>query len=179
MTVNPPYVPPKGLLAVNNPLVQLDPGLFIWTILTFLVLAGLLAKYAWKPLLAALDARQKVIAAAVDDARKTKEELERVRQESVKVLADARKEADGFITRARADAERFREELRQQASDQAATITKNAEKQIQQETARAIAQLRTEAVDLSLEIASKILRRTVTKADHEQLIDEVVKQIEH
>jgi len=164
---------------VNNPLVQPDPGLFIWTILTFLLLFAALAKFAWKPLLTALDKRQQVIAAAVEDARKTKEELERVRQDSARLLADARKEADGFITRARADADRYREELRLQAAAEAANITKNAERQIQQETARALEQLRREAVDLSLDIASKVLRRTVTRADHEQLIDDVVKQIEH
>jgi len=164
---------------VNNPLVQPDPGLFIWTILTFLLLFAGLAKFAWKPLMAALDKRQETIDAAVEDARKTKAELERVRQDSARLLAEARKEADGFITRARADADRYREELRQQAVADAANITKNAERTIQQETARAIEQLRREAVDLSLDIASKVLRRTVSRADHEQLIDEVVKQIEH
>jgi F-type H+-transporting ATPase subunit b len=124
---------------VNNPLVQPDPGLFIWTILTFLVLVGLLAKLAWRPLLTALQQREQTIAAAVEDARKTKEELERVRQDSARLLADARRDADGLVARARADAERFREELRQQAQADAGTITKNAERQIQQETARVLA----------------------------------------
>lgn len=159
---------------MDNPLVQPDPGLFIWTILTFLVLVALLAKFAWRPLLEALDRRQKTIAAALDDARKAKEELERVQQDAAKMMAEARREADGVLTRARADAERFREELKQQASAQAAAIVSNAEKEIQRETARAVSQLRQEAVDLSFSIASKILRRTVTPADHERLVDEIV-----
>lgn len=162
----------------SNPLVQFDPGLFVWTILTFIVLLVLLAKFAWKPLLAALEAREKVIAGAVDDARKAKEELERVQQDSARLLADGRREAESIIARARTDAERFREELRQQATTEAQAITRNAQSQIQHETARAIAQIRGEAVDLSLAIASKILRRTVTVDDQQRLVDEVVANLE-
>ena len=159
-------------------LVQVDPGLYIWTIIIFLTLATLLRAFAWKPLLAALEERRKTIEGAVDDARKAKEELERVQQNSAKLMAEARREADGLLTRARQDADRFREDMRQQAVAEAANISKNAEKQLQAETARAIAQIRKEAGDLSVDIASKILRRAVTKADHEQLIDDVVRQVQ-
>ena len=61
---------------MNNPLVQPDPGLFIWTVLTFLVLLTLLAKFAWGPLLKALDGRQQAIRNALDDAQQAKQELE-------------------------------------------------------------------------------------------------------
>ena len=70
-----------------NPLVQPDPGLYIWTILTFLILVALLAKFAWKPLLQALDDRQQSIRKALDDARKAKQELEAIHAESAKLLA--------------------------------------------------------------------------------------------
>ena len=163
---------------MDNPLVQPDPGLFIWTILTFLVLLALLAKFAWRPLLQALDARQKTIAAALDDARKAKEELERTQQDSAKLLAEARRDAEALIARARADADRFREELKQQAATQAAAIVSNAERRVQQETTRAMAQFRQEAVELSFAIASKILHRTVTPQDHERLVDQVMTELE-
>ena len=163
---------------MDNPLVQPDPGLFIWTILTFLVLLALLAKFAWRPLLQALEARQKTIAAALDDARQAREDLERTQQDSARLLADARREADALIGRARADADRFREELKQQAAAQAAAIVTNAERQVQQETARAMAQFRQEAVELSFAIASKILHRTVTPEDHERLVDQVVTELD-
>src|SRR5574339_10649 len=114
---------------MNNPLVQPDPGLFIWTILTFLVLVGLLAKFAWRPLLDALDRRQKMIAGAVDDARKAREELERVQQDASKLLAEARVEAGTILSRARSDAERFREEMREKAMSDAAALAKNAGRQ--------------------------------------------------
>jgi F-type H+-transporting ATPase subunit b len=163
---------------VDNPLVQPDPGLFVWTILTFLVLVALLAKFAWRPLLEALDRRQKMIAGAVDDARKAREELERVQQDAGKLLAEARVEAGAILTRARGDADRFREEMRQKAMEDAATLTRNAERQIEHETARAIQQIREEAVELSVAIAAKLLKRDVTPRDADALVRDAISQID-
>jgi F-type H+-transporting ATPase subunit b len=162
----------------DNPLVRVDPGLFIWTIVTFLLLVFLLRRFAWGPLLEALDRRQQTIAAAVEDARKTREELERVQRESAQVLTEARREAEAIVSRTRSDAERFREDLRTKAAAEAANITRNAERQIQQETARAIGQLRQEAIDLSVAIASKLLRRTVTREDNERFIQDVIERLD-
>jgi F-type H+-transporting ATPase subunit b len=163
---------------VTDALIQPDPGLFIWTIVTFLVLVWLLAKFAWRPLLGALEKREQMIAAAVDDARRTKEELERVQQDSERLLVEARREADSLVSRARGDAERLRAELAEKAKADAVTITRNAEKQIQHETARAVQQIRHEAVEISLAIASKLLRRNVSRVDNEGLIQETVRQLE-
>ena len=163
---------------MDNPLVQPDPGLFIWTILTFLVLVALLARFAWRPLLEALERRQATIAQSLDDAQRARQELERLQRESVQMMAAARNEAEAIIARSRSDAEALREELKQKARSEAATIVKNAELQIQLETARAIQQIRHEAVDLSVAIASKILRRQVSREDNEALIQEALKQAE-
>ena len=78
----------------------------------------------------------------------------------------------------RADADRFRDEMRQKAQAEAAGIVKNAERQIELETARALQQIRHEAVDLSVAIASKLLQRNVSKDDNERLIEDTFKQIE-
>ena len=161
-----------------NPLVQPDPGLFIWTILTFLVLVGLLAKFAWGPLLRALEGRQAMIVKSLDDAQRAKQELERLTQESTRIVTAARVEAEQILSRSRSDAEALREEIKQKSRAEAAAIVKNAEKQIQLETARALQQIRHEAVELSVTIASKILQRTVSKEDNERLIEETLKQVE-
>lgn len=161
-----------------NPLVQPDPGLFIWTILTFLVLVGLLAKFAWRPLLEALEHRQAAIAKSLEDAQRARQELERLQRESAEMMRQARVEADAIVSRSRSDAEALREELKQKSRVEAAAIVKNAEKQIQLETARAIQQIRSETIDLSVAMASKILRRQVSKEDHEGLIEETLKQVE-
>ena len=163
---------------MNNPLVQLDPGLYIWTIVVFLVLLGLLAKFAWKPLLEALEKRQESIRRSLDDAAKAKQELERLQVESQRILAEARAEAETIVARTREDANRLRDEMRQKAQQEAANIVKNAEKQIQLETARALQQIRHEAVDLSIAIASKLLQRNVSKEDNERLIEDTFRQLE-
>ena len=161
-----------------NTLVQPDPGLYIWTIVTFLVLVAALAKFAWRPLLEALERRQESIRKSLDDALKAKQELERLHVESQRILAEARADADKILSNTRSDANRFREELKQKAQAEAAGIVKNAGKQIELETARALQQIRTEAVDLSVAIASKLLERNVSKEDNERLIEETFKQIE-
>jgi F-type H+-transporting ATPase subunit b len=117
-----------------NPLVQPDPGLFIWTIVTFLVLLTLLAKFAWRPLLTALDSRQETIRKALDDAAQAKLELEKLQRESAEIIRQARVEAEQVIARSRSDAERLKEELRQKAKADAEGIIRNAERQIQLET---------------------------------------------
>ena len=91
---------------MNNPLVQLDPGLAIWTILVFLGLLFALKVLAWKPLLTALKGRQDAITKSLDDAKQARQELERLHVESARILAEARKEAESIISRTRDDANR-------------------------------------------------------------------------
>lgn len=163
---------------MDNPLVQPDPGLFIWTIVTFLVLLALLAKFAWRPLLQALDSRQELIRKSLDDAQQAKLELERLQHESAQIIRQARVDAESIIASSRSDAERLREEMRQKARAEGDSIVRNAERQIQVETERALQQIRHEAVDLSVMIASKIIQRNLSKEDNEKLIDEALKQVD-
>src|SRR5687768_7032172 len=98
---------------MDNPLLRPDPGLFIWTILTFLVLLTVLAKFAWGPLLRALESRQQAIRQSLDDAQQARLELDRVQQESLRIIRQSRVEAESIIASSRADAERLREEMKQ------------------------------------------------------------------
>jgi len=161
-----------------NPLVQPDPGLFIWTILTFLGLLFALKKLAWGPLLEALETRQNAIRKSLDDAQQAKSELERLNAESARIIQQARVDAEGIVSQGRVDGERLREEIRTKARTEADNIVKNAERQIQLETSRALEQIRREAVDLSVMIASKIIQRNLSKEDNERLIDEALKQVQ-
>jgi F-type H+-transporting ATPase subunit b len=163
---------------MDNALLRPDPGLFIWTIVTFLVLLTLLAKFAWGPLLRALESRQALIRKSLDDAQEAKLELERLHQQSAQILREARVQADTIITQTRADGERLKEELKQKARGEADTIVRSAERQIQLETARALLQIRHEAADLSVMIASKLIQRNLSKEDNERLIDDALKQVE-
>ena len=161
-----------------NPLAVPDPGLYVWTIITFLVLLVVFNKLAWRPLKGILQTREDLIRKSLDDARQAKQELERLHVESQKILNEARVQADRILSETRSDANRLRDELKQKAQTEAAGIMKNAERQIEMETARALQQIRSEAVDISVAIATKLLARNVTKEDNERLIEETFKQIE-
>jgi F-type H+-transporting ATPase subunit b len=163
---------------MTNPLVQPDPGLYIWTIVTFLVLVALLARFAWRPLLDALEQRQDSIRKSLDEARQAKQELERLNIESARILAEARAEADAIISRTRADASRAGEEMKEKARADADRIVRNAERQIELEAARALQTIRHEAIDISVAIASKLLRRNLSKEDNERLIEETFREIQ-
>ncbi|HIC56653.1 MAG TPA: F0F1 ATP synthase subunit B [Acidobacteria bacterium] len=163
---------------MDNPLVQVEPGLFIWTILVFVVLLTLLKKFAWGPLLVALEERQEGIRKSLDDAEQARKELEQAQRNAEAILSKARAEADSILSETRVDAEKVRDDLRQQAQNEAQVIVQNAERQIQLETDRAVSQIREEAVELSLSIASKLIRRNLTKEDNQILIDEALKQVE-
>jgi F-type H+-transporting ATPase subunit b len=161
-----------------NPLAVPDPGLYVWTIITFLVLLVVFNKLAWQPLKGVLKTREELIRKSLDDAQQAKQELQRLNVESQKILTDARQQADKILSETRSDANRLRDELKQKAQTEAAGVLKNAQRQIEMETARALQQIRTEAVDLSVALASKLLERNLTREDNERLIEETFKQIE-
>ncbi len=163
---------------MDNPLVQPDPGLFIWTILTFLVLLYLLAKFAWGPLLKALEERQETIRKSLEDADQAKRELERLQQESAQIIADARAEAQSIMVKSRADAETVREDLRRKAKEEGAALIRGAQRRIELETARALQQIRHEVVDLSLTVASKLIKKNLTQEDNDALIQDSLSQID-
>src|SRR5262249_52516959 len=122
--------------------------------------------------------RQSDIRKSLDDAQQARLELERLNQTSAQMITKARAEADEIIGRSRADAERLREDIKQKARAEADAVVKNAERQIQLETARALQQIRTEAVELSVMIASKLIQRNLTKEDNQRLIEDALRQVE-
>jgi F-type H+-transporting ATPase subunit b len=162
---------------MNNPLVQPDPGLFIWTIVTFLVLLVLLSKYAWGPLLAALQARQDRITQSLDEAKRAQDEMERLQRESAEIIRQARVEANVIVSASRADAERVREETKQKARVEAAAILAAAQRQIQAEEVRARDEVRRDAADLAVAIASKLIRRNISVEDNRVMIDDMIRTL--
>src|SRR5581483_7520896 len=106
-----------------------------------------------------------------------KEAAEASLKEYTEKLRAARAEADSIISQSRLDAERLREEMRQKAKAEAETIVRSAERQIQLETARALQQIRHEAADLSVMIASKLIQRNLSKEDNERLIEDTLREV--
>jgi F-type H+-transporting ATPase subunit b len=163
---------------MDNPLVQPDPGLFIWTIVTFLLLVTLLAKFAWRPLLQALDARREGILQSLEGAKQAKRELDQLKEQSAEIMRDARIEAEAIVSKSWSDAEKLKEEMKEKARTEADAILREARRQIQVETAQALKQIRNEVADLSVTIASKLIQRNFSKEDNDRLIEETLRQIE-
>ena len=163
---------------MDNPLVRPDPGLFLWTILTFLVLFGLLARFAWRPLMEALDSREERIRKALNEAAKASEEFEKLQQESKQITAKARTEAQSIIAASRKQAETVKEEILQDARSRAESIIEAAEKQIRVEQQKAIAEVRNELVDISVTLATKLIQKNISREDNQSLIEESLRQIQ-
>jgi F-type H+-transporting ATPase subunit b len=166
-----------GDVGVPNPLVQLDPGLFIWTILTFLVLFFVLAKFAWKPLLAALESRENEIKSSLEDAEKARIELERLNSESEEIIAKARSEAQTIRVEAKSVAEKIKAEVMAQAGEDAKKIRDEAEKQIQVEKDKAINEVRNEVVNLTMNVAEKVIKKNLSKEDNQSFIEDSIQNL--
>ena len=122
---------------MDNPLVQLDPGLFVWTIITFLILLGVLTKFAWKPLLKALEIRENEISQSLKDAEKAKKELVRLSEESDEIIAKARSEAQGIVSEGKKAAEKLTETTLNKAKEEANANLSAAKEQIKIERDKA------------------------------------------
>ena len=162
---------------MDSPLVQLDPGLFVWTILTFLVLLGVLAKFAWNPLLKMLKDREELIRSSLEDAEKAKTELERLNTEGQDIINKARSEAQTILSEGKAASSKMKEETLSSAKEQAKVILTEAEKQIQIEKDKAIAEIKSEVVDLSLSVATKLIKKNLSREDNQALIDDSLENV--
>ena len=162
---------------MNNPLVQLDPGLFVWTILTFLVLLGVLAKFAWNPLLKMLKDRETLIRSSLDDAEKAQMELARLNSEGEDIINKARSEAQTILAEGKAAASKLKDETLNEAKDQAKSILSDAEKRIRIEKDKAIAEIKSEVVDLSLSVATKLIKKNISREDNQALIDDSLENV--
>jgi F-type H+-transporting ATPase subunit b len=153
-------------------------GNAVWTLAIFVIVVAVLGKFAWGPVLSLLQQREQFIHKSLSDAKRDRDEAEARLRDYAAKLQSAQAEAVAIIESARKDAERLRDELRTKARSEADTMLKNAERQIELQTSRALQQIRQEAVDLSVNIASKLLQRNITKEDNEKLIADALKQIE-
>jgi len=162
---------------MDNPLVQLDPGLFVWTIITFLILLGVLTKFAWKPLLKALETRENEISQSLKNAEKAKKELERLSAESDEIIAKARSEAQGIVSEGKKAAEKLTAATLNKAKEEAIANLSAAKDQIKIERDKAIVEIKGEVVNLSLSIAEKLVNKNLSKEDNKSLIDKSLKNV--
>jgi F-type H+-transporting ATPase subunit b len=153
-------------------------GLIFWQALTFIIVILLLGKFAWKPILNALEIREQSIEEALRSAEKAKEEMAQLQASNEKLLQEARKERDQIIKDAQAAAAKIRDEAKEQAEIGASKILKDARAEIEQQKDAAISEVKNLVADLSLQIAEKVLRKELDdKKSQEGLIQDYIKDI--
>ena len=162
---------------MDNPLVQPDPGLYIWSIVIFLALLFLLMKFAWKPLLAMLEKREENIKLALLDAEKARDELANVKEDTEKLLNEARTESQAIVAAGKKNAERMKDEIVEKAQSKSDALVGEAKKKIELEKDRAITDVRAEVVNLSMQVAEKLIKKNLSKEDNLKLINDSLSSI--
>tara|TARA_Y100000748_G_scaffold271803_1_gene245334 strand:+ start:2450 stop:2995 length:546 start_codon:yes stop_codon:yes gene_type:complete len=161
----------------KNPLTAVTPGLYIWTIITFLLLFYVLAKFAWKPLLGMLEERENLIKTSLNDAETARKELEKINLESEAIITKARTDAQSILSDGKAAAEKIKDDTVAKAKEEANKIKEEAKLQIKAEKDKAISDIKKEVVDLSISVAEKLINKNISEQDNSSLIEESLKEI--
>lgn len=146
-------------------------GVMAWTLIIFVILLFVLSKFAFKPLFAAVEAREKALEDAIAGAKRDRAETETLLAQQKAQLEAARTEAQQIIAESRATAEKMRNDLLAQTKQQQEEMIEQARRAIEGEKAAAIADLRKEAVDLAIAGASRVIEQNLDSAGNRQIVE--------
>lgn len=166
------------MLVAANPLIQVIPGLMIWTIVAFAITLWVLKRYAFGPVQKLIDDRRDRIRQSIEEADRAREEARSLLEEHRALIGQAKGEAEGILAEARKVADAQRERLRGEIEEDRQRRLDETQRQIEQATAQALGEIRREVASLSLLAAEKITRKTLTDADQQRLIDEALSEID-
>jgi F-type H+-transporting ATPase subunit b len=166
-------------LVLASSFTDVKPGLIIWTWITFIVVLFILRRFAWGPLLKSVEDREKNIVNAIDSAKRERSEAEKLLAEQKTAVAHARQEAADQVRKTQADLERFREELMGKARKEADDLKAEARRTIDEERLKAIADIKGEAVKLSLQIAERLITEKLDDARHQALANQFAVDLSH
>lgn len=159
-------------------LITPSVGHIFWTAVVFIILLVLLRSLAWKPILSAVKDREQSIQDALDAAKKAKEEMALLNAQNEKILKEARAERDAILKEAREMKENIINEAKNSASVEANKLIENAKAAIQNEKVSAMADIKNQVGQLSIEIAEKILTKELAdKTAQEDLVNNVIDQV--
>lgn len=158
-----------GILLLN-PLLSPSYGLIVWTLFAFLTVLYLLKKLAWKPILKSLQEREQSIQTAIDEAKKTREEMSLLKADNEKILAEARTERDNILKEAREIHDKMIADAKERASKEAEKLVTIARENINNEKMAAITELKNQVAHLSIEIAEKILKQELKEKDKQKTV---------
>ena len=166
------------MLVAANPLIQVIPGLMIWTIVAFAITLWVLKRYAFGPVQKLIDDRRDRIRQSIEEADRARAEARSLLEEHRALIGQAKGEAEQILAEARKVADAQRERLRGEIEEDRQRRLEETQRQIEQATAQALGEIRREVASLSLLAAEKITRKSLTGADQQRLIDEALSEID-
>ena len=161
-----------------NPLIEVVPGLMIWTLVCFALTFFVLRRYAFGPVQAAIDARRERIRQAIEEADKARAEARKLLEEHRALIQQARGQAEEILAEARRVADAQRERMRDELEADRQRRIEETTKQIESETRRALEQIRAEVAELTLLATTKVTGKVLTSDDHRRLIDEAIGELD-
>jgi F-type H+-transporting ATPase subunit b len=159
-------------------MLEVNPGLILWTILTFVIVLAILRAKAWKPLLQALTEREEKIRTALLDAERAQTDAQRLLEENKRQLAKAEEESQRIIKQGRELGDKLKAEIVEKANAGARSMIDQAKDEIRREMEAALTQLRTEVADLAIGVAGKLLDQNLDNAKQRQLADSAIKDLQ-
>jgi F-type H+-transporting ATPase subunit b len=158
----------------TNPLIQVTPGLMIWTIVCFLITLYVLKRYAFGAIQKQIDARRERIRQSLDEADHARTEARKLLEEHRKLISQAKGEAEEILAETRRVAEVNQRRMREETEADRQRRIEETRRQVESETRRALEQIRAEVAELSLIAAEKVTRQSFADEDHRRLIEEAV-----
>jgi F-type H+-transporting ATPase subunit b len=158
-------------------LIDVNPGVAVWTSVTFLILLILLKKFAWKPILTALEQRENTIRESLEKAEKAKEDAQKVLDQNQVNLAKAEEESKQIINQSRAYAEKLKEQIALESKVQAKKMIEEAAAEIERKKDAAFAELKNQVVEIAISAAEKLLRENLNKETQTRIVDKYIGEI--
>jgi F-type H+-transporting ATPase subunit b len=156
---------------------DINPGLILWTIITFVIVLVILRLTAWKTLVGALTSREEKIRTSLEQAERAQQDAVRLLEENKKQLAQAEEHSQRIIRDGRDLGEQLKTEILEKADTGARHMIEQAKDEIAREKEKALNQLRAEVAELAIGVAGKILDANLDPAKHRQLIDAAIKDL--
>jgi F-type H+-transporting ATPase subunit b len=158
-------------------LLDINPGVVVWTTIVFLLLLWVLKKTAWKPILSALDERENFIKESLEKAENAQKEAEKLLLENKERLAKAEEESQKIVEQGREYAEKVKEQILAESKEEARKMVDEAKVLIERKQDEAFAQLRSEIAGIAVGAAEKIIKESLDKEKQEKLIDTYIDEL--
>jgi F-type H+-transporting ATPase subunit b len=166
------------MLLAASPLIEVVPGLMIWTLICFAITFFVLRKFAFGPIQKTIDDRRARIRDSVEEAERARAEAKNLLEEHRALIGQAKTEAGGILAEARKVADSQRDRAREEIEEDRQRRLEDTRKQIEAETARALEQIRSEVAELTLVATAKVTGKVLDREDHRKLIEDAISDLD-